>query len=94
MTDGVWSHRDPDGDESAGDGSTADYTTYNFFPYNECHPILVLRVLSVVGVSFSKPCPSDLGKAQDVPSIAFELIGELLYFSAGMLESGHSDQNN
>ena len=33
--------RDPDGDKSARDGSAADDTTYNFFPYNECHPILV-----------------------------------------------------
>ena len=86
---------------SVGDGSAADDTAYNCFPYNECYPILVFRVFSVVPDlvsrirgSFSRPCPSDLGKAQDVPSIAFELIGELLYFSAGMLESGHSDQNN
>ena len=75
MTDVVWSRRDPDGDESAGDGSAA---TYHFFSYNECHPILVFRVFSVVSDlgsrirgSFSKPFPSDLGKAQDVPSIAF-----------------------
>ena len=78
MTDVVWSRRDPDGDESAGDGSAADDTTYNFFSYNECHPILVFRVFSVVPDlvsrirgSFSKPCPSDLGRAQDVLSTAF-----------------------
>ena len=66
-----------DGDESAGDGTAAD-TTYSFFPYNECHPILVFRVFSVVPDlvsrirgSFSKPCLSDLGKTQDVPLIAF-----------------------
>ena len=50
-------------------------STYNFFPYSECHPMLVFRVFSAVpGLvslirgSFSKLCPSDLGKAQDVPS--------------------------
>ena len=77
--DVVWSRRDPGGDESDGDGSAADYTTYSFFPYNGCHPILVFRrIFSVVpGLvsricgSFSKSCPSDLGKAQDVLSIAF-----------------------
>ena len=84
MTDVVWSRQDLDGDESAGDGSAADYTTYNFLPYNERHPILVLRVFSIVRGSFSKPCPSDLGKAQDVPLIAFYLMGELLYFSVAM----------
>ena len=70
--------RDPDGDESAGDGNAADDTTYNFFPYYECHPILVVRVFSVVPDvvsrirgSFSELCPSDLGKAQDVRSITF-----------------------
>ena len=74
----VISRREPDGDESAGDGSAADDTTYISFPYNECHPILEFRVFSVVPDlvsricgSFSKPCLSDLGKAQDVPSIAF-----------------------
>ena len=76
--DVVWSRRDPDGDESAGDGNAADDTTYHFFPYNEFHPILVFRAFSVVPDlvsrirgSFSKSCPSDLGKAQDVLSIAF-----------------------
>ena len=83
------------GDESAGDGSAADNTTYSFLPYNACHPILVFRVFSVVPDlvsrirgSFSKLCPSDLGKAQDVLSIAFSLVGELLYFSAGMWRVG------
>ena len=42
--DVVWSHRDPDGNESAGDGSAANDTTSNFFPYNECHPVLVFQV--------------------------------------------------
>ena len=63
---------------SVGDGSAADDTAYNCFPYNECYPILVFRVFSMVPDlvscirgSFSKPCPSDLGKAQDVPLIAF-----------------------
>ena len=53
-------------------------TTYNFFLYNECHPTLVFRVFSVIPEvvsricdSFTKPCPSDLGEAQDVLSIAF-----------------------
>ena len=76
--DVVLSRRDPDGDESAGDGSAADDTTYNFFPYNECHPILVFRVFSLapdlvprIRGSFSRPCLSDLFKAQDVLSIAF-----------------------
>ena len=53
--------------------------TYNdFFPHDDCHPILVFRVftavpdlVSLIRGSFSKPCPSDLGNAQDVPSIAF-----------------------
>ena len=70
--------REPDGDESAGDGSAADDTTYIFSPYNECHPILVFRVFSVVPNlvsrirgSFFKPYSSDLGKAQDVLSVAF-----------------------
>ena len=74
----VWSRRDPDGDESAGDGSAADDTTYNFFLYNECYPILVFPVFSaeryLVSLtldSFSKLCPSDLGKSQDIPLIAF-----------------------
>ena len=74
----VWSHRDPDGDVSAGDGSAADDTTYNFFLYNECHPLLAFQVFFVgpdlvshIRDSFSKPCPSDLGKAKDVPSIVF-----------------------
>ena len=76
--DVVWSRRAPDGDEYAGDVSAADDTTYNFFPCNACHPILAFRVFSVVPDlvsrirgSFSKPCPSDLCKAYDVPSIAF-----------------------
>ena len=54
-----------------------DDTTYNFFPYNECYSIQVFQVFSTVPDlvslicgSFSKSCPSDLGKAQDVPSIA------------------------
>ena len=41
-------------------------------------PMLVFRVFSVlpnlvshIRGSFSKPCPSDLGKAQDAPSTAF-----------------------
>ena len=42
----VWSHWDLDGDGSAGDASAADDTTYNFFLYNECQPILVFRVFS------------------------------------------------
>ena len=74
----VWSNWNLDGDESAGDGSAADDTTCSFFPYSECHPILVFRVFSaplglasLICGSFSKPCPSDLGKAQDVPWIAF-----------------------
>ena len=69
----------------------ADDTTCNFFPYNKCYPILVIRVFcavpdpaSLVRGSVSKPCPSDLGKAQGVLSTAFELIGELLYFYSGM----------
>ena len=44
-----------------------------FFPYNECHPTLVFRVfsaepdlVSLIHGSFSKTCPSDLGKVQDV----------------------------
>ena len=63
---------------SAGDGSAADDTTYNFFPYKECHPILVLQVfssgpdlVSLICDSFSKTCPSNVNKAQDVPWIAF-----------------------
>ena len=71
--------------------SAADDTTYNFFPYNECHPVLVFRVfctvpdlVSLVRGSFSKPCPSDLCMAQDARSIAFQLMDELLYISAGM----------
>ena len=54
---------------SAGDGSVADGTIYNFFPNNECHPILVFRVfpavldlLSLIRGSFSEPgpgCPID-----------------------------------
>ena len=74
----VWSNWNLDGDESAGDGSAADDTTCSFFPYSECHPILVFRVFSaplglafLICGSFSKPCPSDLGKALDVPWIAF-----------------------
>ena len=74
----VISRREPDGDESAGDGSAADATTYNFFPYNECYHIPVCRVfsavpdlVSLIRGSFSKTCPSDLDKAQDVPLIAF-----------------------
>ena len=39
----MWSRWNPDGDESTGDGSAADGTTYNFFPDNECYPILVLQ---------------------------------------------------
>ena len=60
-------------DMSAGDGSAADDTTYIFFPYNECHPILVFRGFSAVPNcgSFSKVCPFDLGKFRDVPSIVF-----------------------
>ena len=53
-------------------------TTYNFFLYNECHPLLAFQVFFVgpdlvshIRDSFSKPCPSDLGKAKDVPSTAF-----------------------
>ena len=75
--DVVWIRRDPDGDKSAGDWGAADDITNNF-PYNECHPILVFRVFSVVPDlvsrirgSFSRPFPSDLGKAQDVLSVAF-----------------------
>ena len=75
----MWSRLDPDGDESVGHGSAADDTTYNFFSYNECHPIKVFRVFSavpdlvslIVRGRFSKPRPSDLGKAQDVQSMAF-----------------------
>ena len=51
-------------------------TTYNVCPYNECRPMLVFLVVSVVPDlvslsrgSSSKPCPADLSKAQDVPSI-------------------------
>ena len=76
--DSVWSRWNPDGDESAGEGDAADETTYNCFPYDECHPIVVFQVFSAIPdlvcllrVSFFKHCPSDLGKAQDVPSIAF-----------------------
>ena len=65
--------------------------TYNFFPYNECHPILVFQVfsaepdlVSLIGGGFSRPFPSDLSKAQDVPSTAFHFMNELLYFSVGM----------
>ena len=43
-----WSSRGPDGDEIAADGSAADDTTYNFFPYKECRPILAFRVFSAV----------------------------------------------
>ena len=64
--------------ESAEDGSAADDTTYNFIPYNECHLILLFRVcssvpdaVSLIRGSLIKPYSSDLGKAQDVPSIAF-----------------------
>ena len=59
-------------------GSAADDATYNFFPYSECHAILMIQVFSAVldlesliGGGFSKTCPSDLGKAQDVPLIMF-----------------------
>ena len=76
-------------DQSAGDGSAADDTTCNFFLYNECQPILVFRVfsavpdlVSLIRGSFSKICSADLDKAQDVPSKAFYLTGELLYFSS------------
>ena len=75
---------------SAGDGSAAGDTTYNFFPYNEYHRILVFRVfsavpglLSLIRGSFSKPRLSDPGKARDVHQITFQLTGELPYFSAG-----------
>ena len=63
---------------SAADGSADDDTSYNFFPYNECQPILLFPVFSVapdlvsfIHGSFSKPCPSDLSKALNVPLIAF-----------------------
>ena len=76
--DVVWSFWNPDRDESAGDGSVADEAIYNFFPYNKCYPILVFRVFSAVPDlvplihgSLSKTCPSDLGKAQDVPLTVF-----------------------
>ena len=53
--------------------------TYNdFFPHDDCHPILMFRVftavpdlVSFIRGSFSKPCPSDLGKAQDILPKAF-----------------------
>ena len=71
--DVVWSYQDPDWDESARNGSAADDTIYNFFLYNECHPILAFQVFSVIPDlvshicgSFSKPCQSDLRTAQDV----------------------------
>ena len=64
--------------ESTGDGRAVDDITYNFFLYNKCLPILEFRVFSVlpdlvslIRGSFSKPCPSDFGKVQDVPSMAF-----------------------
>ena len=64
--------------ESTGDGGAADDATYNFFPYSECHAILMIQVFSAVldlesliDGGFSKTCPSDLGKAQDVPLIMF-----------------------
>ena len=46
--DVVWSCRDPGGAEPAGDVSAADNTIYNFFPCNECHPILVFWVISII----------------------------------------------
>ena len=73
----AWSRLNPDEDEAAGDDGAVDDTTNNFFPYDECHPILLFRVFSAVPDlvylirnSFSKPCLSDLGKAQNVPPIA------------------------
>ena len=54
--------------------SAADDTTYKLVPHNERHPIQVFRVpdlVSLIRGSFSKLCPSDLGKAQNVPPIEF-----------------------
>ena len=61
--------------------SASDDTIFNFFPYNEGHPHIDVsshrrRTRSCLRGSFSKPCSSDLGKAQNVPSIALELVGE------------------
>ena len=46
--------------------------------YNECHTVLMFWVfsavpnpVSLIPASFSKTCPSDFRKAQDVPSITF-----------------------
>ena len=63
--DVVWSCRDPGGAEPAGDGSAADDTTYNFFPYNASYTgvsslLAVPDLVSLICGSFSKPCPSDL----------------------------------
>ena len=50
----------------------------SFRTMNWRHPILVFRVFSAVPDlasfifgAFSKPCPSDIGKAHNVSSIAF-----------------------
>ena len=60
---------------------------------NVTRPILVFRVFSVVPDlvslirgSFSKPCLSDLSKAQNVPSIAFEVMGSSCTFSQARTE--------
>ena len=51
---------------------TTSFHTMNAALYccSSSSPQVQLLCLSPVG-SFSKPSPSDLGKAQDVPSIAF-----------------------
>ena len=63
-----------DGDESAGDGDAADDTSTTSFHTVNGIPMLVFQVFSTVSElmsllrgSFSKSCPPDLGKSQDVP---------------------------
>ena len=51
---------------------TMNATLILMFPVIAAGPDLV----SLIRGSFSKPCSSDLGKAQNVPSIALELVGE------------------